>query len=121
MIRNAPRRELFAMLLVALILACHGAYGINHHYLAETVTPHGVADSDHSPVAADEQVSDAVYFTYFMALFVLLATLFSLAAKKRVVLLRDIERTSSRIPGIQRRLLQLSPRPSSTVLQIFKL
>lgn len=122
MIRNAPRREFFAMLLVALILACHGAYGINHHYLAETIMPPSAADSGHSPVAAaDEQASDAVYFTYFMALFALLATLFSLAAKKNAMVLRDIERASSRIPGIQRRLLQLPPRPSSAVLQIFKL
>ncbi len=124
MIWNAPRREFFAVLLVALLLACHGAYGINHHYLAETMMPPGVADSNHSPVAAaDEQASDsnAVYFTYFMALFALLAILFSLAAKKNAMVLRDIERASSRIPGIQRRLLQLPPRTSSAVLQIFKL
>lgn len=124
MIWNAPRRELSALLLIAIILACHGAYGINHHHIVETAVPSIAVEAEpdyNSTSSSEEHASDTAYFTYFMALFALLATLFPLVARKYSLPLRDIERAPSRMSGIQRPLLQLPPRPSSPVLQIFRL
>lgn len=125
LINKPVNRELLASLLVMAVLVCHGAYGVTHQYVCETVVPQhpGEATSfcGQTPDSGGEQqTSDGGHLAYLAGFFSLLAAVLYLrpqgtapshaAPPKRAF--------RGRVPSIERYL----PQPSfSTFLQVFRL
>ncbi len=124
MIFKPINRELLASLLVMVILVCHGAYGVNHQYVCETLVPQhsGGAASPGSQAAASggEQESGAGHLSFLMTFFSMLAA--ALYLRLRGVPLphaTPLKLTFRQcLPGIGLCLPRLSSPP---VLQVFRL
>lgn len=124
MIFKPTNRELLASLLVMVILVCHGAYGVNHQYVCETLVPQhsGETATPHSqaPASGGEQEPGAGHLSYLMAFFSFLAAALYLRLRgvplPRATLLKLTFR--ERLPDIERHLPQLTSPP---VLQVFRL
>lgn len=125
MIWDAPKRGLLASLLVMIILACHGAYGVNHHYLCEetasSAASTATAPGSDSPLPSGEKAAGNGYFTYFMTLLSLLVGLCFLASRGRSVLPRACTRWPVRAAGVRDLALELPVRSSPPILQVYRL
>jgi hypothetical protein len=117
-------RELLASLLVMAILVCHGAYGVNHHYVFESFSPQHSGESaspgSQAPASGGEREAGAGHLSYLMAFFSILAAALYLRLRgvplSRATLLKLT--FTEHIPGIERHLPQLTSPP---VLQVFRL
>jgi phosphohistidine phosphatase SixA len=125
LIFKPTNRELLASLLVMVILVCHGAYGVNHQYVCETLAPQHSGEtvshgSSQAPASGGEQEPGAGHLSYLMALFSVLAAALYLRLRgvplPRATLLKLTFR--ERLPDIERHLPQLTSPP---VLQVFRL
>lgn len=124
MIWNNSKRAFLARMLILIILACHGAYGINHHHVYETALSHEVGEAVPSGDPyhqAGEQATDTGYFTYFMTLLTLLAGLYLFAAKRYSTIPPDSRRHYAYPSRIRNRLLRLPTRSSTHILQVYRL
>lgn len=128
MIWDAPKRGLLASLLVMIILACHGAYGVNHHYLCEetafssaSAASAATASGGDLQLPAGEKTAGNGYFTYFMTLLSLLVGLYFLASRGRSVVLRACSRWPVRAAGLRDLASSLPARSSPPILQVYRL
>lgn len=125
LIFKPTNRELLASLLVMVILVCHGAYGVNHQYVCETLVPQhsGEAASPESQTSGSGVEQPAAAAGHLS----LLMTFFSLLAAALYTRLRGVPvpyATPSkftfreRLPDIGLHPPRLSSPP---VLQVFRL
>lgn len=122
MIFKPINRELLASLLVMVILVCHGAYGVNHQYVCETLSPQHSGEAADSQAAASggEQESGAGHLTFLMAFFSFLAAALYLRLRGAPLPYATPLKLTfrERLPSIERHLPRLSSPP---VLQVFRL
>lgn len=116
-------RALMASLLVMVILACHGAYGVNHQYVCEILVPQHSGEAafpgSQTPASSGEQQELGVeHLSFLMALFSALAAAFYSRMRRVPSLYAPLKLAfKQNLPSRERHPPQFSP----PVLQVFRL
>lgn len=117
-------RALMASLLVMVILACHGAYGVNHQYVCEVLAPQHSGESafpgSQALASSGEQQEPGVeHLSFLMALFSALVAAFYSRMRRVPSLYASLKLAfKQNLPSVGRHPPHLSSPP---VLQVFRL